>query len=51
MFVVKYCVVDYKDTWETTVAEFDTEEEANAYADKADAASPFSDMYHKVVEE
>lgn len=51
MHVVKRCVQDFDEVWETDVAEFVTETEAEAFADAEDRAAPFSDVWHRVVEE
>jgi hypothetical protein len=51
MWVVKRCVRDYEDVIRTEVAEFDTEQSAWDYADRADDSHPWEDVWHEVEEE
>lgn len=51
MFVVKRCVRDYEDVWKTEVFRSKNEQEADEYADTEDAASPWHDVWHEVIEE
>jgi len=44
MFKVKRCQYDYGEVWRTTVAEFDTEEQAEAFAIRNGIVSLFQ-MY------
>lgn len=51
MFIVRRCVRDYEDVFKTEVASFDTEAEADNYADAEDRLSPFHDVWFEVNEE
>lgn len=50
MFVVKRCVRDYDDVFKQEVASFETEVEADDFAESEDSSHPFNDVWHEVVE-
>lgn len=51
MWVVKRCVQDFDDVFKNEVAQFATDEEADAFADEQDRNFPFRDVWHEVHKE
>jgi hypothetical protein len=51
MFNVQRCVQDYDEVYKNTVAEFATEEEADAFVEQEEASSPWRDVWFEVFEE
>jgi hypothetical protein len=49
MWVVKRCVQDFEDVFKTVVAEFETDTEADAWAEQEqDSSNPFPDVWFEV---
>jgi hypothetical protein len=49
MWVVKRCVKDFEDVFKTVVAEFETDTEADAWAEQEqDSSNPFPDVWFEV---
>ena len=50
MFTVFRCVRDFDDVFKNEVAEFVTEEEADAFVEAEEKSSPWSDVWFEVRE-
>jgi len=50
MWVVQRCVRDYDDVYCNEVAQFESEDQADQFAEEADLCHPFSDVWHTVAE-
>jgi hypothetical protein len=48
MWVVKRCVQDFKDVFKTVVAEFETEAEADQFAELEQDGNSFPDVWFEV---
>jgi hypothetical protein len=50
-WIVKHCMRDYEDVWKHEAGRCDTEEEAEALADKLRWASPWPSDWYEVSQE